>query len=403
MSRTGFRAAGHPPSLAAALLHFDVSFMAWVLLGALGAYVGADLGLSSTQKGLMVAVPPLGGAAFRLLVGALADRMGIKRTGLTTLALTLVPLGWAALAGGTFPQVLGIGLLLGVAGASFAVALPLAGYWYPPEYRGLALGIAGAGNSGTVIAALAAPRLAEHVGWHATFGLAAIPVGLAWVGFAVLAKEPPRPVVEGPSVKSASLRLLREPDARWLSTFYLVTFGGFVGLTSYLPIFFVDRFGLSKVTAAGYAALCAAAGSFLRPAGGALADRLGGARVLAGVLGAVGVLVAGLALLPGLGATVVLLFVVLGALGAGNGAVFQIVPERFPTRMGAVTGLVGAAGGVGGFLLPFALGSLEGTTGSFAAGFVVLATVAAVAMLTVVRRQRTWRERERWDLEVAVA
>ena len=401
MSAKGFRSAGHPPSLAAALLHFDVSFMVWVLLGALGAYVAADLDLSSAQKGLMVAVPPLGGAAFRLVIGALADRVGIKRTGLVTLGLTLVPLAWGAFAGGTYAQVLGIGVLLGVAGASFAVALPLAGYWYPPEHRGLALGIAGAGNSGTLIAALAAPRLAEHVGWHATFGLAAIPVGLAWVGFAVLAKEPPRPAGAGDAARSASLRLLAEPDARWLSTFYLVTFGGFVGLTSYLPMFFVDRFDLTKVTAAGYAALCAAAGSFLRPLGGALADRFSGTRVLGVVLGTVGALVAGLALLPGLGATVLLLFVVLGALGAGNGAVFQLVPERFPSRMGAVTGLVGAAGGVGGFVLPFALGSLEGATGSFAAGFLVLAAVAAGAALSVVGRHRTWRDVR--DMEVAVA
>lgn len=401
MSAKGFRSAGHPPSLAAALLHFDVSFMVWVLLGALGAYVATDLDLSPAQKGLMVAVPPLGGAAFRLIIGALADRVGIKRTGLTTLGLTLVPLAWGAFAGGTYAQVLGIGVLLGVAGASFAVALPLAGYWYPPEYRGLALGIAGAGNSGTIIAALAAPRLAEHFGWHATFGLAAIPVALAWVGFAVLAKEPPRPAGHDPSaVGSASLRLLAQPDARWLSSFYLVTFGGFVGLTSYLPMFFVDRFGLTKVTAAGYAALSAAAGSFLRPVGGALADRLGGAPVLAGVLGTVGALVAGLALLPPLGTTVLLLFLVLGALGAGNGAVFQLVPERFPSRIGAVTGLVGAAGGVGGFLLPFALGSLEGATGSFAAGFVVLAAVAAGAALSVVGRHRTWRDAR--ELEVAV-
>jgi len=403
MSAKGFRSAGHPPSLLAALLHFDVSFMVWVLLGALGAYVAADLELSSAQKGLMVAVPALGGAAFRLIIGALADRVGIKRTGLVTLGLTLVPLAWGAFAGGSYGQVLGIGILLGVAGASFAVALPLAGYWYPPEYRGLALGIAGAGNSGTLIAALAAPRIAEHVGWHTTFGLAAIPVTLAWVGFAFLAKEPPRPAREGasPAMRSASLRLLGEPDARWLSSFYLVTFGGFVGLTSYLPIFFVDRFGLSKVTAASFAALCAGAGSLLRPVGGALADRLGGTRVLAGVLGAVGALVAGLALLPPLGATVLLLFLVLGALGAGNGAVFQLVPERYPSRIGAVTGLVGAAGGVGGFVLPFALGSLEGSTGSFAAGFVALAAVAAVASLTAVRRHRTWQET--WDLEVAVA
>ena len=398
MSTKGFRRAGHTPSLVAALLHFDVSFMVWVLLGALGAYVASDLHLSAAQKGLMVAVPPLGGSAFRLLLGSLADRVGVRSTGLVTMGLTLVPLFWAWLAGGTYAQVLGIGLLLGVAGASFAVALPLASRWYPPEYQGLALGIAGAGNSGTLIAALAAPRLAEHVGWHGVFGLAAIPVCLAWLGFAVLAKEPPRPA--GVGARRGLFSLLEEPDARWLCSFYLVTFGGFVGLAGYLPIFFVDRFGLAKVTAAGFAALCAAAGSFVRPVGGALADRLGGTRVLSGVLGMASLLVFALATMPGLGVTVVLLFVTMGAFGAGNGAVFQLVPQRYPARMGAMTGLVGAAGGVGGFLLPFALGSLKGSTGTFAVGFAVVGTAVGIASFCVTRRQRAWGRT--WELEVAV-
>ena len=386
MAAKGFRDAGHTPSLVAALVHFDISFMVWVLLGALGAYVAQDLGLSAVQKGLMVAVPPLGGAGFRLIVGTMADRVGTRRTGLVTLGLTLVPLLWGWLAGGTYLQVLGIGLLLGIAGASFAVALPLASRWYPPEYQGLALGIAGAGNSGTLIAALAAPRLAEHVGWHGAFGLASLPVALAWVVFAVMAKEPPRPATAVTGLRS----LLEEADARWLCSFYLVTFGGFVGLAAYLPIFFVDGFGLGKVTAGGYAALCAAAGSFLRPAGGALADRLGGARVLTGALGMVAVLALALATLPGLAITVGLLFATLGALGTGNGAVFQLVGNRFPARMGAMTGLVGAAGGLGGFLLPFAFGSLRGSTGGFGAGFVVFAVTALVASIGVDRCRRLW-------------
>jgi len=398
MSAKGFRDAGHTPSLVAALVHFDVSFMVWVLLGALGAYVAKDLGLSAAQKGLMVAVPALGGACFRLIVGPLSDRAGTKRTGLTTMALTLVPLTWGWLAGGNYAQVLGIGVLLGVAGASFAVALPLASRWYPPEHQGLALGIAGAGNSGTLIAALAAPRLAEHVGWHGAFGLAAIPVTLAWLVFAMLAKEPPRPAT---SASSGIRPLLKEPDARWLCSFYLVTFGGFVGLAAYLPIFFVDGFGLSKVSAGGYAALCAVAGSFLRPVGGVVADRVGGARVLTGVLGVVATLALALATLPSLGITVALLFFTIGALGTGNGAVFQLVGNRFPVRMGAMTGLVGAAGGVGGFLLPFAFGSLRGSTGGFGAGFVVFAVVAAVASFNVDRRRRAWQTAP--EFEVAVS
>jgi NNP family nitrate/nitrite transporter-like MFS transporter len=397
MHAKGFRNSGHLPSLAAALVHFDVSFMVWVLLGALGAYVASDLGLTPAQKGLMVAVPPLGGSAFRLVLGSLADRVGMKRTGLVSMGLTLVPLAWGWGAGGTYGQVLGIGLLLGIAGASFAVALPLASRWYPPQYQGLALGIAGAGNSGTIVAALAAPRLAEHVGWHGVFGLAAIPVAAAWLAFALLAKEPPRPVG---GQAGGILSLLDEADARWLCGFYMVTFGGFVGLSSYLPIFFVDRFGLAKVTAASYAALCAAAGSFLRPVGGALADRHGGTRVLGIVLGGVAAVALALSTLPPLGVTVALLFAALGALGIGNGAVFQLVPQRFPTRIGVMTGLVGAAGGVGGFLLPFGFGSLVGATGTFATGFVVFAVAVGVATGALVFRQRVWRRT--WDVEVAV-
>lgn len=397
MSTKGFRSAGHTPSLVAALIHFDVSFMVWVLLGVLGTYVADDLGLSPAQKGLMVAVPPLGGSVFRLILGPLADRKGAKLTGLVSMGLVSIPLTAGWLAGGSYAQVLAIGLGLGIAGASFAVALPLASRWYPPEYQGLALGIAGAGNSGTIIAALAAPRLAEHVGWHGVFGLALIPVALAWVAFAVLAKEPPRPAT---AKGGGPLSMLGEADARWLCTFYLVTFGGFVGLSGYLSIFFVDRFGVTKVSAAGLTALCAAAGSLLRPVGGALADRLGGTRVLTMSLGAVAVLIAGCATLPPLGATVVLLFCALGALGMGNGAVFQLVPQRYPERIGAMTGLVGAAGGLGGFLLPFGMGTLNGATGTFTLGFVAFAVAAAVAVAGVTVRQRAWRRS--WELEVAV-
>ena len=399
MSTKGFRSSGHLPSLVAALVHFDVSFMVWVLLGALGVYVADDLGLGPAQKGLMVAIPPLGGAFFRLVLGAVADRFGMKRTGVLSMALVLLPLMWGWQFAGTYVEILGIGMLLGIAGASFAVALPLVSRWYPPEHQGLALGIAGAGNSGTIVAALVAPRLAEHVGWHGVFGLAAIPVCAAWLFFVVVAKEPPSTGSSQP--EGGLLGLLGEADARWLCAFYLTTFGGFVGLTGYLPIYFHDRFDLSKVSAAGFAALCAAAGSVLRPIGGGVADRLGGTRVLSLVL----MFVAGagtvLAVLPPLSVTVVVMCATLGALGVGNGAVFQIVPQRYPTRMGQITGLVGAAGGVGGFLLPFGLGALAELTGGFAVGFVLFALAAGSAAGLVRRRQRVWRSAA-WSMEVAL-
>jgi NNP family nitrate/nitrite transporter-like MFS transporter len=387
MTVRGFRQVGHPRSLIASLVHFDVSFMVWVLLGALGPYVASDLGLSSAQKGLMVAVPPLGGSVFRLILGPLSDRIGIKRLGLVTMAFTAVPLVYAATRADSYAGVLFVGLMLGVAGASFAVAIPLTSRWYPPEYQGVALGLAGAGNSGTVVSALAAPRLAEHVGWHGVFALALVPVACAFLAFALLAAEPPKPATRE---RGGLISLLKVSDARWLCIFYAVSFGGFVGLSGYLPIFFVDRFDLTKVTAASYAALCAIAGSLLRPVGGTLSDRFGGTSVLGAVLAGVAATALVLAALPALGMTVLLLFVTLGLFGMGNGAVFQMVGVRLPDRVGSTTGLVGAAGGIGGFLLPFLFGWLEQRTGSFATGFALLGAVAAAAAFAVWTRQRRW-------------
>ena len=162
MDLQALRRTGHAPSLVAALLHFDVSFMAWVLLGALGAYIGDDLGLSASAKGLMVAVPLLSAAFFRVLLGLLGDRYGPRRVGLLSMGVVVVALlaGW--LGANSYGALLGVGVLLGVAGASFAIALPLASRHYPPKHQGLAMGIAGAGNSGTVLTTLAAPRIAEH-------------------------------------------------------------------------------------------------------------------------------------------------------------------------------------------------------------------------------------------------
>ena len=189
----GFLRAGHLPTLVAALLYFDVSFMIWVLLGALGNYVAADFGLSPAQKGFMTAVPLLGGSLLRLVFGQLSDRIGGKRTGCIGLVATLTPLlaGW--LWADSISKVYLVGLLLGLAGASFAVALPMASRWYPAKYQGLAMGIAGAGNSGTLLATLFAPRLAEAYGWHAVFGLAILPLAIVTVIFMIFAKDAPRP------------------------------------------------------------------------------------------------------------------------------------------------------------------------------------------------------------------
>ena len=186
-----FTRSGHWPTLLMSFLYFDVSFMVWVLLGVLGIFVAKDFNLTPGQKGLLVALPILGGSLVRLPMGLLVDRIGPKRTGILGQLLVLIPLVWGWQAGTSLPQVLVLGMMLGVAGGSFAVALPLASRWYPPEHQGLAMGIAGAGNSGTVLTALFAPRLAEWIGWHGVFGIALVPVLLTLSLFTLFAKESP--------------------------------------------------------------------------------------------------------------------------------------------------------------------------------------------------------------------
>jgi MFS transporter, NNP family, nitrate/nitrite transporter len=388
MKKESFWKSGHLPTLAGSFLYFDVSFMIWVLLGALGNYIASDLGLSPAQKGLMTAIPLLGGSILRLVLGYLTDRIGAKTTGLIGFLLTFLPLlgGW--LWAGSIGEVYAVGLLLGVAGASFAVALPMASRWYPAEHQGLAMGIAGAGNSGTLFSTLFAPRLAEAYGWHAVFGLAMIPLALVMVFFLLFARNAPVPV--RPLRWAEYFSVLKERDTYLFCFFYSVTFGGFVGLASFLSILLRDQYGVSKVGAGDLTSLCVVAGSFLRPIGGLMADKLGGIRMLVVLYGAVAILLLCVAQLPPLIYGVALFFLIMGCLGMGNGSVFQLVPQRFGQRVGVITGIVGAAGGVGGFFLPTVLGSLKQMTGSYGSGLAVFAAVAAVAFVTLLVVQRGW-------------
>jgi NNP family nitrate/nitrite transporter-like MFS transporter len=388
MHLRGFLRAGHWPTLVCAFLYFDLSFMVWVLLGALANSIVPAFRLNESERGLMLAVPLLGGSLLRLAVGLLTDHIGARRTGLLGLALTLLPLALGWLWADSFPRVLLVGLLLGVAGASFAAALPLASRWYPPQYQGLAMGIAGAGNSGTALATLFGPILARSLGWHAVFGLALIPITLNMVVFLLFARDSPsQPAPKRMADYAAVLRLR---DTWWFCLFYSVTFGGFVGLAVFLNSFFHVQYQLDKVEAGYFATVCVIAGSFLRPVGGYLADRLGGIRMLTALYLGAGAAMLGLAALPPLAAGTALMFVGMGLLGMGNGAVFQLVPQRFPREIGVITGLVGAAGGLGGFCLPILLGNLREATGSFAGGFLIFAVVALGCAAALVHVSRGW-------------
>jgi NNP family nitrate/nitrite transporter-like MFS transporter len=386
-----FLRAGHLPTLAAALLYFDVSFMAWVLLGPLAPFLRRDLGLSATEVGLLTAVPLLGGSLCRPLLGLLEERLGGRRTGLLGLTLTIVALlaGWQFAR--TAPHFYVLGLSLGIAGASFAVALPLACRWYPPHYQGLAMGIAGAGNSGTLLATLFAPRLAERFGWQATFGIAVAPIALVLLLFALAARDSPRR--PAPASAAEYRAVLRESDTLALSFLYALTFGGFVGFATFLTTFFHDAYAVSRVTAGDLTTIVVVAGSLLRPVGGWLSDRVGGYRVLVVVLAGFAGCVALVATMPDVRVAVAVLFVGVGLLGMGNGAVFQLVPQRFPERMGIVTGVVGAAGGLGGFLLPSALGIVRDATGSYAAGLLGCGAVFAAGTVVLLELGARWSVR----------
>ena len=392
----GFLRAGHLPTLVAALLYFDVSFMVWVLLGPLAPFLKSELHLTATQGGLLTAIPLLGGSLFRPVMGFVADRIGGRRTGLIGLALTLVPLfvGWQF--AHTMAQFYVIGFFLGIAGASFAVALPLAGRWYPPEYQGLAMGIAGAGNSGTLLATLFAPRIAEHFGWAMTFAVAMAPVLLVFVLFWLMAKDSPnRPA---PATLRNYGALLSESDTLWLAFLYSLTFGGFSGFASFLPTFFTEQYHLTRVTAGDLTTFVVVSGSLLRPIGGWLSDRFGGYRMLVILLACFAACVVGVSTMPSVSLAAAMLFIGVGMLGMGNGAVFQLAPQRFPDRIGLVTGIVGAAGGLGGFFLPTLLGAAKDMTGSYASGLLICGAAFAVGTVVLLELGASWSRR--WEPDV---
>lgn len=392
---------GHWPSLIGAWLHFEVSFMAWLLVGALGVAIAAEFDLSPTQKGFMVACPLLGGAFLRVFVGLASDRYGAKPTGLVLLGFVMAAVAWGWLAATDYAQILAVGMLLGFAGASFAVALPIASRAYPPAHQGLAMGVAASANSGTVLAMFFAPRLSLLVGWHGVFGLMLGPLVVTTVLFWLIVEPERAPSgrERHPRWWKALAEAASRPSMYWLSFLYGVTFGGFVGLCSILPIFLHDEYGLDLITAGSVTALCGLLGSVIRPAGGFVADRIGGVRALGPVFAGIAGLMAGLGQLPPTGWAISLLLAVIAVMGFGNGVVFQVVSDRYPKQIGLASGIIGAAGGFGGFLLPVWLGLLKDVTGSFAAGLWLFAGTALAAAASVAIVLRRMRRREEYDGE----
>ncbi|MDR4495376.1 MAG: MFS transporter [Nitrospirales bacterium] len=389
--------SGHWPTLVGAWLHFEVSFMVWLLIGVLSIPISEDFGLTATQKGFLVGVPLLGGAILRIFVGPLADQFGAKRLGLGILGLEGLALFSVWQWGVSLEAMFGIGILLGFAGASFAIALPLASQAYPPNFQGLAMGVAAVGTSGVLITSLVAPRLAQYMDWNQVFGVMLLPVILTFFIFLLTVQSDAKTTsLTLASIHNRSyfyfINSLKDPFMYWLCFLYAVTFGGFVGFSSYLPIFLHDQYQVGMVMAGALTAICAFAGSLARPIGGYMADRCGGLSLLKSLFTAIALLCFLLSVffqVAGLGWVMVAIVLMMGGLGFGNGVIFQVVSSRFSRLMGTASGLIGAAGGIGGFFLPVWFGWLKDVSGGFSSGFLIFGIILGMAGISAMIVFRT--------------
>ncbi|AMO25217.1 nitrate/nitrite transporter [Ramlibacter solisilvae] len=388
-----FLRSGHSPTLFAAFLYFSFSCAIWVLNGAMAPFIKESLQLTAAQMGLMLSIPIVAGALMRFPLGLLAQYIGRKNATLVEMALVGVAMLFGLFFVHTFNDLLAMGVLLGIAGASFGVALSLGSGSFPARHKGLAMGLVGAGNVGTAVSVLVAPPLAQWLGWQAVYGVAALFLLLPVVVMVVWAREP------GDVNKHGTLRdhmaCLFEHDGWVFSVIYAVTFGGFIGLTSFLPSYYFEQFGVSKVQAGQLTMLAAFMGAALRVVGGWLSDRWGGVNTLTVVLA----VVTGCLTLIGFAGgslvlTTLLMILCFAALGAGNGALFQLVPLRWPTSTAVAGSMIGEVGALGGGLVPSTMGLTKQYLGSYAGGFLIFAGLAllvlAVLRVMQARWTRTW-------------
>lgn len=357
---------------------FGVAFAVWGLISALAPKFSEIYNLSATSISILIAVPVLLGSVGRLPAGMLADRFGGRKVFAALLIFSAIP---AILIGfsDSYNQLILLGLFLGLAGTSFAIGVAFTSKWFAPEKQGTALGVYGMGNIGQSIAVFGAPVLALWFGdWRTVFFVFAA-VTLVWgIVFYLFARD--AETTAKPKTFAENLKVLQTSPKAWiLSLFYFLTFGGFVAFSIYLPTLLKDVFNLSATDAGARTAGFVILATFMRPAGGFLADKFGGAKVLVLVFAAI----AAFSLLLGLSSMAAFTIGALGgaaALGLGNGAVFKLVPEYFPKEIGTVTGLVGAFGGLGGFFPPLVLGVVKDATGSYTLGFTFLTAFAVMCL-----------------------
>jgi NNP family nitrate/nitrite transporter-like MFS transporter len=379
--------SGHPPTLFAAFLYFDFCFAIWVLNGAMGPFLSQSFHLTPVQTGLMISIPTLAGALMRFPLGVLSQYIGRKNAAILEMSLIIVAMLYGWLFVTTFTDVVAMGVLLGIAGASFGVALALAAGWFPPQHKGLAMGIAGAGNAGVVMALLVAPPVAQQYGWHIVYGGAAAIMVIPLAVMVFMAKEPPD--AEHQSLRD-HLACLVQADGWSFNLLYVITFGGFIGLATFLPTFYFNEFGVTKVQAAQLTMLATVMGSVIRAVGGYAADRVGGIAALCVVLMAVIGTFLALSVAPPLIITTALFMLCFAALGAGNGALFQMVPLRWPANAAVASSMIGEIGALGGAILPNAMGFSKQYTGGFAVGFLGYALFTAIVLGGLFMWQKRW-------------
>ena len=391
-----FLRSGHAPTLFAAFLYFSFSCCIWVLNGAMAPFISETFALTPAQKGLMLSIPIFAGALMRFPLGVLVQYVGRKNATLIEMGLIAVAMLFGFFMVKSFNDLLAMGVLLGIAGASFGVALSLGSGSFPPRHKGLAMGIVGAGNVGTAVSVLVAPPLAQWLGWQAVYGVAAAAIFLPMLVMIVFAQEPPD--VDAHATMREHVACLFEKDGWGFSLIYGVTFGGFIGLTTFLPSYYFDQFHVSKIQAGQLTMLAAFMAAAVRVAGGWISDRWGGVNTLTLVL----VVVAVCLVLVGfasssLALTTLLMMVCFAALGAGNGALFQLVPLRWPTTTAVAGSMIGEIGALGGGLVPNLMGASKTYSGTYQWGFVVFAVLAVLVLgvmrLMQIRWTRTWAEK----------
>jgi MFS transporter, NNP family, nitrate/nitrite transporter len=378
--------------LALATVGFAMNFWAWALLSPLAPKLKDSLHLTSFQQALIVAVPVIVGALGRIPVGALTDRLGGRVMLPAVSFATIVPVLYLGFVGhSSFAGLLFGGFFLGIAGTAFAVGVPFVNAWFAPERRGTAIGVFGAGMGGTAISALTTVKLSAAHGIAAPFVLTAVVLAAYGVVATLLLRDAPGRQLPTQRVTTRLAAALRTPITWQASALYAVTFGGYVAFSVYLPTYLKTGYGLAQADAANRMAGFVLVAVLMRPVGGWLSDRFTPSPVLIGALTVVVIGAAVQGTTPGLIPLGTVAFLSMAAaLGAGAGAVFALVVQRSPAGMvGAVTGLVGAAGGLGGFVPPLVMGSIYDRSGSYGLGLVLLSLVALITLAftaAVVRR-----------------